>query len=546
VVDGRPAGAGRQVPYAYVYRAHRNALGLAFAEFTGRTSAKEAASRRLWERFQVFKQQNAPWLERDALFEALCLEHGSAHWRDWSNPTQGDLDQRLWHPAAGEAPSCKKRRAELKTRYRSVADFYEFTQFVAHEQHRHFREETKELGLTVFGDLQIGFSDQDNWSYQALFLPDYLMGAPPSRTNPDGQPWSYPVLDPAQYLEGEKPGPVQQLVTARMDKMFAEFDGVRIDHPHGLVCPWVYRTDQADPIRAVGEGARLFGSPDLPDHPHLARYAIARPEQLNREPTTPRHADDWVVSLTAEQVDRYGMLFNVLIAAAHKNGRHTSDLVCEVLSTMPYPLQRVLARHRLGRFRVTQKADLRNPGDVYRSENAEPTDWIMVGNHDTKPIWRLIEDWEESGELRERASYLAGRLGPEGSAREEFVERLARDPRLLAQAYFADIFASQAENVMIFFSDLFGLTELYNQPGTISDANWSLRLPTDYRREYLERVAQDRALNLPLALALALQARSAVKAEDDLLCGLRAQAEALAERKIPVLDNGSPFRRSGN
>ena len=26
-------------------------------------------------------------------------------------------------------------------------------------------------------------------------------------------------------------------VAARLDKMFTEYDGVRIDHPHGLVCP---------------------------------------------------------------------------------------------------------------------------------------------------------------------------------------------------------------------------------------------------------------------------------------------------------------------
>ena len=61
------------------------------------------------------------------------------------------------------------------------------------------------------------------------------MGAPPSRTNPEGQPWNYPVLDPDQYATR-----VRELVTLRADKSFDEYDSLRIDHPHGLICPWVY------------------------------------------------------------------------------------------------------------------------------------------------------------------------------------------------------------------------------------------------------------------------------------------------------------------
>ena len=44
--------------------------------------------------------------------------------------------------------------------------------------------------------------------------------------------------------------------------------------------------------------------------------------------------------------------------------------------------------------------------------------------------------------------------------------------------------------------------------GTVSDANWSLRLPPDFARVHAERLARDAALDLPLALALALDARS--------------------------------------
>src|SRR5207237_216326 len=92
-------------------------------------------------------------------------------------------------------------------------------------------------------------------------------GAPPSRTNPEGQPWSYGVLDPALYGTRAQPGPAVQLLRLRVGKLLSELDGLRIDHPHGLIDPWVYRAAQPDPLRAVQQGARLFSSPDLPDPP---------------------------------------------------------------------------------------------------------------------------------------------------------------------------------------------------------------------------------------------------------------------------------------
>jgi hypothetical protein len=289
------------------------------------------------------------------------------------------------------------------------------------------------------------------------------------------------------------------------------------------VCPWVYRAADPDPLRAVQGGARLFDSPDLPDHPALGRYAIARPEQLRRD--VPRYDDGWVRELEHDQVARYALLIDTIVAAAA--GR---EVLCEVLSTLPYPLRRVMERHRMGRFRVTQKADLVRRDDVYRSENAEPADWIMMGNHDTPPIWLLAEGWARAGApASAQAGYLAERLEPDAGARAALAERLAADPNLLVQAKFADLLASRAEHVMVFFADLLGLKQIYNRPGTVDEQNWFLRVPADYPADYRARLRTDAALNLPLALSLALRARGAdfAAAHADLLSRLDALAAAL-------------------
>lgn len=451
-------------------------------------------------RIETFARAARSWLERDALFTALLCEHRDSHPSEWHG-IHADLDRRLLQPLPGEEQRASERRKYLEERYAQHIAQYTFCQFLVHTQHRALQRFAADLGLRLYGDLQVGLSMQDRWSYGSLFLRDYLLGAPPSRTNLDGQPWSYPVLDPGQYGTRQAPGPVQRFVRARLRKLLDEFDGVRIDHPHGLVCPWVYRAADPDPIRAVQGGARLFDSPDLPDHPRLAAYAIARPEQLNRE--RPRHDDAWVREIEPAQVDRYALLIDAILDEARDR-----EVLCEVLSTMPHPLQRVMERHELGRFRVTQKADLSRPADVYRSENAEPADWIMLGNHDTAPIWLLAERWHREGKPAvAQAAYLADRLEPDARRRAALAERLAADPHRLVQARFADLFASRAEHVQVFFSDLLGMKETYNRPGVIDEENWSLRVPQDYATLYRERLRTDAALNLPRALAMALRSR---------------------------------------
>ena len=497
------ARAGRRVDHGHVHAAYSTALAQAHAGFVAARRAGDRSALALDRRIAEFTRVHAAWLERDALFEALVGQHREADWRRWSDPT----DRRLYDPGPGEVERCMARRQVIAATHHEAIDRFIFKQFVAHAQHDQLRALTRRLGLKLYGDLQIGVSPQDLWSYGGLFLADYRMGAPPSRTNPDGQPWNYAVLDPAQYHHGAAPGPALKFMSARVDKLLGEFDGLRIDHPHGHVCPWVYRwtadADAATSLRAVQSGARLFASPDLPDHPALARHAIARPEQLDRD--VARHADGWVRGLDDDQVDEYSALFDAVVAAATAHRRERGDLLCEVLSTQPYPLARVMQRHGLGRFRVTQKADLHNPADVYRSENAAPADWIMVGNHDTPTIWQLVARWQQDGTAAAQADYLARRLAPAGADIAALAARLAADPRQLAQAKFADILASPAHNVLVFFADLLGYDEAYNVPGTVNALNWSLRVGADYREAYAAQRTARQALHLPAIVAMALR-----------------------------------------
>jgi 4-alpha-glucanotransferase len=448
-----------------------------------------------------FLEANASWAVPDALYDALCAEHDSGWWGDWGQTPNGKLDQQLYDPPLSKKSAARRRLFQLRTCYSKAIEDYALIQKVLAEEHQAFRTRLADHGLSLLGDLQIGLSARDQWARKHLFRDDYLMGAPPSRTNPEGQPWGYRVYDPKQYGTREDPGPLLRFVNDWISKLLNECDGIRIDHPHGWIDPWVYRADDADSYHAVRHGARLFSSPDEPGHPLLRKFAIARAGQI--DPSTRPYSDNRVTELDELQVSHYALLFDTIVRQAQARGCDIRHIACEVLSTLPYQVYRVLDRHGLGRFRVAQKMQLNNPSDVYRIENAHPEDWVMMGTHDTPSIWQLAEEWRGSPAAEEWGRYLAAQFVSE-SRQAAFMGDCAARPGHLIHALFAALLASPARHVLVFFTDLFGMTERYNRPGLVDNENWRLRIPSNFERMYFERCLNNEALDISRCLSMAL------------------------------------------
>jgi 4-alpha-glucanotransferase len=465
----RAVGRG-SMNHVHAYDASHALLAVAHAAMVS------GARPELQAELDAFCAAQGAWLASDALYAAISAAHGGAPHRAWPA-----AERDLWQtctPLDGEV-EVGAQVAALTERHATAIDRYNFGQLLAHREHARVRRHAGHLGLALYGVLAVGCADADVWAYRAAFLRGYHLGEPPSRTNPAGHAWGLPVLDPAQLN-----GRAGELLRARAHKAFAEYDSLRIDHPQGLICPWVYPADTGDDDAAVRAGARLFESPDRVEH---AAYALVGLEQLDH--ARPRYADAWVKALSEAQARAYAAKLAPLLAAARAHGRNVQDLSFEVLATMPRPLGAVLEASGCGRWRIAQKANLNDANDVYRMENAQRTDWVMLGDHESAPIFELLRAWPST--TRDAwARHLTERLG---LARPW---RLA-DPGFLANAMLAELLASRAENVAIVFGDLFGYGHA---------ANWSLRLPSDFAAVYAERRAAGRALDLELATELALAA----------------------------------------
>ena len=525
VRENNPNKDGAEVAYAYVFNAQNEALAEAYRNF----QQKRSVLQEIDKRFDAFVKANQLWLDPDALYEALSLEYGNDYWPAWKSNGKGGsakLDKNLFNEADAKT---QQRKEELKTKYADVIGAYQFAQFIASEQKCAFKNFSKKHNFSVMADRQVGLSDRDVWAYQHLFLRDWALGAPPDYFSAYGQAWGFPVFDPEQLFSPADDssdvmlGEGGLLLQRLYEKIFSENPGgVRIDHIIGLIDPWVYPAV----AQSTRDGGRLFSSPE---HPILGQYAYIKKSDLNTE-QEPDHSERVKPDALSEGViQKYAAILDkIVIPAAEKFGVAQSSIICEDLGTLTNPVQAVMKQRGYSGIRVTQFVDPNDPKHMYRGKNIEPRHWVTPGTHDNEPLllWaqQLLE--KGGGVLWQHAENLAEDLKPNPDERDGYKHDLAHNALALTRAKFAELFASPATQVQVFFTDLFGMETAYNRPSTSSDENWVLRIPQDYKTAYFNAVKTGKALNLPEAMATALRARGG---DAELIAELEQCAEGLRQ-----------------
>ncbi|MBQ7127098.1 4-alpha-glucanotransferase [bacterium] len=467
IVENNPKQNSGKTAYSYISKAQIDALREAWNNFKNSKFYKKE--------FEKFKKENAFWLDKDSLYEALSLENGTDFWYSWKNET----DKRLLNPQnEDEKVSFASRIDEISLKYADEIEFYKFSQFVLEIQNEETKKFALQKGIKMIADRQVAFSDRDAWAYQSLFMPGWYLGCPPDYFSKDGQAWGFPVMDPEKmFNENGSLGEGGVLMKNLYKKMFKENPGgVRIDHIVGLIDPWVYKAGKK-PICEDGAG-RLYSSPE---HPELYKYAVAKYEDLDL--TLEADKEKRVKSLSDEQIKLYGRLIEkVVIAAAKACGLDKNSIVCEDLGTLTNPVDAVMKKYSLQGMRLTQFVVPEKPEHPYRCKNITENVWNMVGTHDNNPIALWAESMINTHEGYLHAKNLVEDLFAEADNKDDIIVKLTQDKEYLTFVKLTEIFASKARNVQLFFTDFYQIKETYNTPGTSGDQNWSLRLPNNYAK----------------------------------------------------------------
>jgi 4-alpha-glucanotransferase len=190
------------------------------------TSFSAGARADLRPAYELFRNEQAHWLEDYALFRSLKFKFGGAHYLEWP----AELVQR-------QAPALDQVRRELEDQIDQVC----FTQFLLFHQGERLKAYAHSKGLSLIGDLPFFVSpdSSDVWARPELFLldeqrrPRVVAGVPPDYFSAQGQLWGNPVYDWNALRQAD-----YRWSISRLQALLAHVDVIRLDHFRAFAAAW--------------------------------------------------------------------------------------------------------------------------------------------------------------------------------------------------------------------------------------------------------------------------------------------------------------------
>ena len=303
---------------------------------------------------------------------------------------------------------------------RELADevlFQQYLQWLAGTQWQQARQHAH--GVALFGDLpfMVDSDSADVWVRQHQFRLDRSVGAPPDAFSATGQDWGMPVYQWAALAADD-----YRWLRERARRSADLFDGYRVDHLVGL-----YRTYG----RMKNGGDGFFSPADEPAQRALGETVLD--------------------------------LFRGAGA----------EIIAEDLGTVPDFVRASLARLGIPGFRVFRWERLwHTDGHPFRDPSEYPQLSVAAaGTHDTEPV----AAWWDAAPQSERRQ--VGRLTS--------VQRLTGGADLAHRPFDAGVrdilleilYASASDRLSVPVQDAFGWRDRINEPATVSDQNWTYKLP---------------------------------------------------------------------
>ncbi len=466
--------------------------------------------------FLEFKAQNESKYEAGALFRVISKIHGEDNFILWGQADSysqeeidkiaratgmdnwSEVDKHLY--TRKNSAESKARIAELKEKYQDDYDYYIFQQMLLEKENSKINKISKETGINIIGDSPVAPTSVEVWTNQNLFMKDKAIGCPPDYFSPTGQRWGFPYFKPEEIFNKDGSlGKAGEILKKKYEDYFASFSGgIRIDHIIGLIDPFIYTTSSKE-MNAKNSG-RIYSIEG-------GKYQ--------------KHS-----------IDEYAdLLTKIIIPAAEKFGLDKKSIICEDLGDPNRPTQEVMKKLNLSGISVTQFD--------YRGSAAPERNVIMLGSHDNQSFLEFAKDFLRSKYSYDTSSHFLFKTRnlvedtiSKNASFSQFAENLKKvrnNSKEFIAASFAELFASPARRVQIFFADFWGLGKTYNRPGT-TQGNWALRLDSNFEDAYYKAASEGKAPNLADAVARALRHRGLDKGHEDLMKNLDESARIIAEK----------------
>jgi 4-alpha-glucanotransferase len=299
--------------------------------------------------------------------------------------------------------------------------YRQYLQWLAADQWGTARDEAG--GVELFGDLpfMVSGDSADVWARQDEFRTDATVGVPPDAFSETGQDWGLPVYR-WEVLAARDFDWLRHRARRNADL----FDGYRVDHLVGF-----YRTY----FRPRDGRPAEFTPPDEPSQRALGERVLG----VFREPG--------------------------------------AEIIAEDLGVVPDFVRESLARLCVPGFKVLRwERHWHSEGHPFRDPREYPPCAVATsGTHDTEP---LVVWWETAA--REEIDGVLAIPSVRSRLTDEDVNRALETRQLsnpVREAILAALFGSGADILLLPVGDIFGWRDRINQPATVSDTNWTWKLP---------------------------------------------------------------------
>jgi 4-alpha-glucanotransferase len=365
---------------------------------------------------QAYVNEQAWWLEDYSLFRALHARERERPWQEWPEALQ-----------RRDPPAIDRARRDLA----DEVLFQQYLQWLAGRQWQLARQQARACDVALFGDLpfMVDGDSADVWVRQHQFRLDMSVGAPPDAFSATGQDWGMPVYQWSALAAED-----YRWLRERARRSADLYDGYRVDHLVGF-----YRTYgrlKEGLARRSGDGAEAAGEGFFTPPDETAQRALGE------------------------------TVLDLLRGAG-------AEIIAEDLGTVPDFVRASLARLGIPGYRVFRwERHWHTDGQPFRDPSEYPQVSVAAaGTHDTEPIavW-----WDAASESdRRQVGELPSVRRLTGGA--DLAQR-PFDPGI-RDILLEILFASASDTLSVPVPDAFGWRDRINEPATVSEHNWTFKLP---------------------------------------------------------------------